>query len=73
MGQRWQGYRGSFRNWSGNGVCVLEALSQIEHGRSFLQLEWGRYITPSKSIKPTQTILEKAQQRSIIVNGARQR
>ena len=73
VGQRWQGYRGSFCSWSRNKVCILKALSQIEHGGSLLQLEWGRYITPSKSIKPTQTILKKAQQRSIIVNGARQR
>ena len=53
-------------------MCVLEALSQMEQGESLSQLERGLYITPSKPIKPTQTILEKAQQRSIIANGARQ-
>ena len=73
MGQRWPVYWGSFCSWSRNRVCILKTLSQIEHCGSLLQLEWGRYITPSKSIKPTQTILKKAQQRSIIVNGARQR
>ena len=72
VGQRWHGYRGSFRSWSGNRVCVLESLSQMEHGGSLSQLEQERYIAPSKSIKPTQTILEKVQQRSIIANGARQ-
>ena len=68
VGQMWQGYRDSFRIWSENGVCILEALSQMEQGR----LERGQYITPSKPIKSTQTILEKAQQRSIIANGAKQ-
>ena len=63
VGQRWLGYRGSFCSWSGNGVCVLKALSQME---------WGQYIAPTKPIKPTQTILEKGQQRSIIANHARQ-
>ena len=73
VGQRWQGYRDSFCNWSGNWVCVLKALLQIEQGGSLSKLEWGWYITPSKPIKPTQTMLEKVQQRSIIANGARQR
>ena len=41
--------------------------------RFLSQLERGQYITPSKPIKPTQMILEKAQQMSIIANGARQR
>ena len=53
-------------------VCVIEALSQIEQDGSLSQLERGRYIVPSKPIKPTQMILKKTQQRSIIVNGARQ-
>ena len=61
VGQRWQGYRDSFCNWSGNRVCVIESFSQMEQGRSLLQLERGWYITPSKPIKPTQTILEKAE------------
>ena len=72
IGQRWQGYWGSFRSWSGNGVYVLEALLQMEQGRSFLQLEQGWYIASSKPIKFTQMILEKAQQRIIIANGTRQ-
>ena len=53
-------------------VCVLEALSQMEQDGSLSQLERGRYIASSKPIKPTQMILKKTQQRSIIVNGARQ-
>ena len=65
VGQRWQGYWDSFRSWSGNKVCVLEAFSQMEQGGSLYQLKRGQYIAPSKPIKPTQTILEKAQQRSI--------
>ena len=73
MGQRWQGYQGSFHSWSGKGVCVLETFSQMEQGGFLLQLEWGRYIAPSKPIKVTQMILEKAQQMSIIINDARQR
>ena len=47
-------------------MCVLETLSQMERGKSLSQLKRGRYIAPSKLIKPTQTILEKAQQRSIL-------
>ena len=72
VGQRWQGYRGSFHSWSRNGVCVLKVLSQMEQGMSLSQLERGQYIAPSKAIKPTQTILEKGQQRNIIANDARQ-
>ena len=30
VGQKWQGYQSSFRNWSKNMVCVLKALSQME-------------------------------------------
>ena len=41
-------------------------------GRVLFTIEVGRYIAPSKLIKPTQMILEKAQQRSIIANGVRQ-
>ena len=52
--------------------CVLEALSQMEQGGSISQLVQGRYIAPSKLVKPTQKILEKVQQRSIIANAARQ-
>ena len=72
IGQKWQGYQGSFRSWSENMVCVIEALSQMEQDGSLSQLERGRYIASSKPIKPTQMILKKTQQRSIIVNGARQ-
>ena len=39
VGQRWKGYRDSFRSWSGNAVCVLETLSQMEQGGSLSQLE----------------------------------
>jgi len=53
--------------------CVyLKPFSQMEQGWSFLQLERGQYIEPSEPIKPTKTILEKAQQKSIIAIGARQ-
>ena len=72
VGQRWLGYRSSFRSWSGNGVYVLETLSQIKQGGSLSQLEREQYIAPSKPIKPTQAILEKPQQRSIIANSVRQ-
>ena len=72
VGQKWQGYQGSFRSWSENMMCVIEALSQIEQDGSLSQLERRRYIVPSKPIKPTQMILKKTQQRSIIANGARQ-
>ena len=72
VGQRWQVYRNSFRNWSKNGVYVLETLSQMEQGGSLSQLEQEWYIAPSKLIKLTQTISEKAQQRSIIANSTRQ-
>ena len=44
----------------------------MEQGMSLSQLERGQYIAPSKAIKPTQTILEKGQQRNIIANDARQ-
>jgi len=50
-------------------VGVGMSPSQIEQGGSLSQLEWGRYITPSKPIKRTQTILEKAQRRSNIANS----
>ena len=59
IGQKWQGYQGSFRSWSENMVCVIEALSQMEQDGSLSQLEWGRYIVLSKPIKPTQMILKK--------------
>ena len=53
-------------------VCVLKALSQMEQGGSLSQLERGWYIEPSEPIKPTKTILDKAQQKIIIAIGARQ-
>ena len=59
MGQMWQGYRGSFRSWNGNEICVLETLLQMEQAGSLLQLEWGRYIALSKPIKLTQNDLGK--------------
>ena len=56
---------------AGMGCVYLEPFRKWSRDKSLLQLKWGRYIAQSKPIKPTQTILEKAQQRSIIVNGAR--
>ena len=51
VGQSWQGYQGSFHSWSGNKICVLKALSQMEQGKSLFLLEQGQYIIPSKPIK----------------------
>ena len=36
VGKIWQGYWGSFHSWNENGVCVLDALLQMEQGKSLL-------------------------------------
>ena len=54
----WQEYQSSFHNWSGNGVCVLRALSQMEQ---------GIYIAPSKLIKLTQMIFEKSPNKGLLL------
>ena len=51
----------------------LKPFRKWSKDRPFSQLERGLYIAPNKPIKPTQTILEKAQQKSIIAHAARQR
>ena len=57
-GQMWQDYQSSFHSWSGNGVYVLRALSQMEQ---------GIYIAPSKLIKLTQMILEKRPNKGVLL------
>ena len=57
-------------------VIKVSFVGGVETGCVYLNLfrKWSRerYISPRKPIKPTQMILEKAQQRNIITNGARQ-
>ena len=52
VGKICQSYRGSLHSWSGNEVCVLNALLQMEQGGSFSQLYRGRYIAIRKPISP---------------------
>ena len=54
----WQDYQSSFHSWSGNGVYVLRALSQMEQ---------GIYIAPSELIKLTQMILEKRPNKGVLL------
>ena len=65
--QMWQGNRDSFRSWSGNTVCVFEALLQMEQGSSLSQLEWGRYITPKKAHKAHTNDLGKRPNKGVLL------